>query len=153
MAMVDLASQGDAKPVALAAIADRQEIPLAYLEQIFSKLKRQGLVQSTRGPGGGYRLSKSACDMPIADIVIAADESITMTRCGGGDGCMAPKTRCLTHDLWDGLGKQIYQYLSAISLSDVVERRLRDKFPMNAEDALRASMLAQNIAEPAAANA
>ena len=153
MAMVDLASQGDAKPVALAAIADRQEIPLAYLEQIFSKLKRQGLVQSTRGPGGGYRLSKSACKTPISDIIIAADESITMTRCGGGDGCMAPKTRCLTHDLWDGLGQQIYQYLSAISLSDVVERRLRDKFPVNAEEALRANMLAQNLAEPAAANA
>ena len=153
MAMVDLASQADAKPVALAAIAERQEIPLAYLEQIFSKLKRQGLVQSTRGPGGGYKLSRAAADTPVADIIIAADESITMTRCGGKEsGCMSPKTRCLTHDLWDGLGQQIYNYLSAVSLGDVIERRLRDKFPFNAEESMRAAMLARNIAEPKAAN-
>ena len=155
MAMVDLASQDAGKPVALAAIAERQEIPLAYLEQIFAKLKRQGLVKSTRGPGGGYCLSATADETRVSDIIIAADESITMTRCGGNGnpGCMSPKTRCLTHDLWDGVGQHIYQYLNAISLGDVIARRVHEKFPSNAGDALAASMLAQNLVEPATANA
>jgi Rrf2 family iron-sulfur cluster assembly transcriptional regulator len=152
MAMVDLATQPQEKPVALAAIAERQEIPLAYLEQIFSRLKRQGLVQSTRGPGGGYRLSHAVDDTLISDIIIAADESITMTRCGGGDGCMAPKTRCLTHDLWEGLGQQIYHYLHSVSLGDVVARRVRN-LSIGSSDAMQANMLAQNLVEPSAASA
>jgi len=154
MAMVDLATQPQAKPVTLAAIAERQEIPLAYLEQIFSRLKRGGLVQSLRGPGGGYKLARPAAETIIADIVHAADETIKMTRCEGAGtpGCMAPKTRCLTHDVWEGLGQQIFSFLNAISLEDVVERRVREKFPMN--NALHElTMFASGRVEPTSANA
>jgi Rrf2 family iron-sulfur cluster assembly transcriptional regulator len=131
MAMVDLANQPTGKPITLAAIAERQEIPLAYLEQIFARLKRCGLVDALRGPGGGYKLARAASETLISDIVLAADEAIKMTRCEGAGtpGCMAPKTRCLTHDLWDGLGQQIFSFLHAISLEDVLKRRVHEKFP------------------------
>ena len=130
MAMVDLASMAGDKPVCLADISQRQEILLAYLEQIFAKLRKQGLVKSVRGPGGGYKLQRLAADIWVSDIIFAAEEQIKMTRCdNGSSGCMKPKTRCLTHDLWDGLGQQIYHYLRSISLEDVCERRLNDHQP------------------------
>jgi len=127
MAMVDLAAQSGDKPVKLAEIAARQEIPLAYLEQIFAKLKSHGLVKSIKGPGGGYKLARASGDTPISEIVIAAEESMKMTRCEAHatGGCMATKARCLTHDLWDGLSDQIYNYFNAISLEDVCKRRLK----------------------------
>lgn len=123
MAMVDLAGRQAGKPVPLAELAEAQEITVPYLEQLFSKLKRAGLVQSVRGPGGGYVLAKSADGVWILDIVAAVDESIKMTRCAAhgdtGKGCMARSARCKTHDLWEGLERQIYQYLRSISLADV----------------------------------
>ncbi len=128
MAMVDLATQAHARPVCLAEISERQEIPLAYLEQIFGKLRKSGLVKSVRGPGGGYQLQRPSSEIWISDVIQAAEEAIKMTRCSSGpSGCMTPKTRCLTHDLWEGLGNQIYQYLRSVSLEDVCERRLRGK--------------------------
>lgn len=131
MAMVDLATQGQDKPVGLAAIAGRQEIALAYLEQIFARLKKAGLVASVRGPGGGYKLGKSASEMSVAEIMFAADEPIKMTRCESDShhGCMAAKTRCLTHDLWEGLTAQMRMYLGSITLADVCARRVQQKFP------------------------
>lgn len=132
MAMVDLATQPQEKPVALASIAERQEIPLAYLEQIFAKLKRAGIVTSNRGPGGGYRLGKAAEKISISAVVNAAEEDISVTRCHGasGDGCMKSTTaRCVTHDLWDGLERQIEHYFESLSLADVCARKVRDKFP------------------------
>lgn len=131
MAMVDLASQPGCKPVGLAAIAERQEIPLAYLEQIFARLKRAGLVVSVRGPGGGYKLARVCTEINVAEIMIASDEPIKMTRCEtkSHNGCMATKARCLTHDLWEGLSDQIRHYLSLITLEDVIERRVQQKFP------------------------
>lgn len=147
MAMVDLAMHQKEKPVGLAAIAERQEIPLAYLEQIFAKLKRAGVVESVRGPGGGYRLAKSADDIAIADIVTASEEAIKMTRCASHshDGCMADKTRCVTHDLWEGLGEQISHYLGSLTLADVIGRRVREKFPR--DNSAVATMFAQFAAE------
>lgn len=131
MAMVDLASQPAGKPVGLAAIAERQEIPLAYLEQIFARLKRAGLVTSVRGPGGGYKLARSADEINVAEIMLASDEPMKMTRCQteSHQGCMATKARCLTHDLWEGLSAQIRHYLSLITLEDVCARRVQQKFP------------------------
>ena len=132
MAMVDLAAQGPDKPVALAGIAERQEMPLAYLEQIFAKLKRAGIVTSVRGPGGGYRLAKPAGRTSIAEIILSAEEDLTMTRCRASDtpGCMQNnKARCLTHDLWEGLEQQIEHYLESLSLADVCGRRVMEKFP------------------------
>lgn len=126
MAMVDLAAHSRGRPVALAEIADRQEISLSYLEQLFAKLRRGGLVKSVRGPGGGYLLARTPRDTRISDIIIAVDEPIRATRCTPGSpaGCRSNRSRCLTHDLWEELGNQIYLYLSAVSLEDVCERRV-----------------------------
>lgn len=126
MAMVDLSSQCCGKPVTLSDIATRQEIALPYLEQIFAKLRRSGLVNSVRGPGGGYQLARGAEDIFVSDIIAAVDESIKMTRCEhrAAAGCMGKKVRCLTHDLWEGLGNQIYNYLRAISLRDICDRQV-----------------------------
>ena len=126
MAMVDLARHGEARPVPLAEIARRQEISLPYLEQLFAKLRRGGLVKSVRGPGGGYLLAHDRNDTRISDIVLAVDEKIEAVRCkpGMAIGCRGDRSRCLTHDLWEELGRQIYLYLSSVSLGDVCERRV-----------------------------
>lgn len=126
MAMVDLAANSDGKPIALADVAERQEISLSYLEQLFGKLRRGNLVKSVRGPGGGYLLARTPADTRIADIILAVDEPIKATRCTPGSpaGCKSNKTRCLTHDLWEELGNKIFLYLNAVSLADVVERRV-----------------------------
>jgi Rrf2 family transcriptional regulator, iron-sulfur cluster assembly transcription factor len=125
MAMVELAGREAGKPVALAELAEAQEITVPYLEQLFSKLKKRGLVESARGPGGGYSLAKSAGDIPIAEIIHAVEESTKMTRCAahGKTGCMATKAQCLTHDLWAGLERQIEGYLGSVSLADVRSRK------------------------------
>jgi Rrf2 family iron-sulfur cluster assembly transcriptional regulator len=124
MAMADLAMQGGTTPITLSEIAIRQNIALNYLEQIFMKLRKKGLVKSVRGPGGGYIIPIEPVTIKIADIVIAVDESIKMTRCADNKnqepgGCMHGKSRCLTHNLWDGLGHQIFKYLNSISLADI----------------------------------
>ncbi len=126
MAMVDLAAHTEGKPIALADVAERQEISLSYLEQLFSKLRRGGLVKSVRGPGGGYLLAFAAEDTRIADIILAVDEPIKATRCTPGSpaGCTSNKSRCLTHDLWEELGNKIYLYLNSVSLAHVVEKRI-----------------------------
>jgi Rrf2 family iron-sulfur cluster assembly transcriptional regulator len=126
MAMVDLADSSKNRPVALADIADRQEISLSYLEQLFGKLRKGGLVRSVRGPGGGYMLARAAEETRISDVILAVDEPIRATRCksGSSKGCKANKGRCLTHELWEELGNQIYLYLSSVSLADVVDRQV-----------------------------
>lgn len=126
MAMVDLAASAVDKPVSLADIAQRQEISLSYLEQLFAKLRRAGLVTSVRGPGGGYLLAHKPAETRISDIILAVDEPIRATRCmpGQPQGCRGNKSRCLTHDLWEELGNQIYLYLSSVTVADVVDRRI-----------------------------
>ncbi|HEX5262933.1 MAG TPA: Rrf2 family transcriptional regulator [Phenylobacterium sp.] len=127
MALADLARRDcDAvRAVALAEIAERQQISLSYLEQLFARLRRKGLVQSARGPGGGYRLVRPAAETSIAEIVLAVDEPLRVTRCAEqGKGCMLKGERCLTHDLWEDLGHQIEDYLASVSLADVINGRL-----------------------------
>jgi Rrf2 family iron-sulfur cluster assembly transcriptional regulator len=126
MAMADLAHHSKGKPIPLAEVADRQEISLSYLEQLFGKLRKGGLVSSVRGPGGGYRLARSPDEMRVADIIMAVDEPIKATRCtpGSPTGCHSDRGRCLTHDLWEELGNQIYLYLNSVSLGDVCDRRI-----------------------------
>lgn len=121
MAMVELARRGEGAKATLADIAESQEIPLGYLEQIFRRLRQEALVSAVRGPGGGYRLEKPAEEMSVSEIILASDEAIEIMRCGGAEkgGCMSRSTKCLTHDLWDGLGQQIHIYLEAVKLSDV----------------------------------
>lgn len=132
MAMADLAGHRGGKPVALADIAKRQEISLSYLEQLFAKLRRGGLVSSVRGPGGGYLLARPAEETRVADIILAVDEPIRTTRCSPAQpyGCRSNRERCLTHDLWEELGHQIYLYLSAVTLADVVARRVVSAQPL-----------------------
>jgi Rrf2 family iron-sulfur cluster assembly transcriptional regulator len=126
MAMTDLAGRGEARPVTLAEIAERQQISRPYLEQLFARLRRRGLVKSVRGPGGGYRLAKAAGELSVADVVMAVDEPLRATRCGGGKvGCMHGGARCLTHDLWEETGRAIHDYLASVSLADVLSGRLR----------------------------
>ena len=126
MAMADLAKNGGDRAVSLAEIATRQEISLSYLEQLFARLRKGGLVQSVRGPGGGYRLAKGAHETVVAEIVLAVDEPIRATRCIGHSspkGCMMAGERCITHNLWEDLGDEIHRYLAGVSLEDVVMNR------------------------------
>ncbi|HEV8015732.1 MAG TPA: Rrf2 family transcriptional regulator [Stellaceae bacterium] len=126
MAMVDLAKHCSGEPISLAEIAERQEISLSYLEQLFAKLRAGNLVKSVRGPGGGYLLARGADGTRISDIILAVDEPIRATRCtpGAPTGCSGNKTRCLTHDLWEELGNQIHLYLSSVTLADVCAQRV-----------------------------
>ena len=121
-AMLDLAIHYDDGPITLADISQRQGISLSYLEQLFAKLRRQQLVDSTRGPGGGYRLSRAPMEIPVADVILAVDEKVETTRCGGLSNCQDDQ-QCLTHELWSELSDQIYQFLSGISLGTLVERQ------------------------------
>ena len=119
-AMLDLALHGDQGPVKLAEISRRQGISLSYLEQLFTRLRRSGLVRSTRGPGGGYSLSRPSHDIAVADVIAAVDESVDTTRCGGLSNCDNDQ-RCLTHDLWSDLSDQIRTFLSGITLGQLTD--------------------------------
>ncbi|MCE2965240.1 MAG: Rrf2 family transcriptional regulator [Alphaproteobacteria bacterium] len=134
MALVDIGQNGKGFPVALSDIAERQGISLSYLEQLFAKLRKAGLVDSVRGPGGGYILANGAEKTHVADIVTAVDETMRVTRCKGetaAKGCMKTGTRCLTHDLWEELGQHIRTYLSTVTIADILEKRVkRDNSPV-----------------------
>ena len=146
MAMSDLALNGQAgRPISLSEISERQQISLSYLEQLFARLRKAGLVKSARGPGGGYTLARMAGDLFVSEIVLAVDEPIKATRCqltsnklGANKklgkeqaareiGCMPGGQRCLTHNLWEDLGVAIHDYLSQVSLDDVIRKRTRKK--------------------------
>ena len=121
-AMLDLALNEDAKPVTLAGISERQAISLSYLEQLFSRLRRQGLVTSVRGPGGGYRLAKPHVEISVSHIISAVDELIDATQCAGKEDCH-DTGRCMTHDLWASLNTKILDYLSGVTLAELVENQ------------------------------
>jgi Rrf2 family iron-sulfur cluster assembly transcriptional regulator len=121
-AMLDLALHGDEGPVSLAGISERQKISLSYLEQLFGKLRRGALVESVRGPGGGYNLAREAARVSVADIVRAVEEPIDSTQCGGRENCH-DNQRCMTHDLWEELNTTVYGFLEGVSLAHLVERQ------------------------------
>lgn len=124
-AMIDLGLRAQVGPIALAAISQRQQISLSYLEQLFGKLRRHGLVESTRGPGGGYSLGRGADQISVADIITAVDEPIDATACGGKENCMGGDGgRCMTHDLWTSLNQKMIEYLSSISLKELVDEQI-----------------------------
>lgn len=120
-AMLDLALHAKSGPVSLSEIAERQGISQSYLEQLFSRLRKRGLVDGTRGPGGGYRLQKSCELISVADVIDAVDETVDATRCGGQRNCQGEQ-RCLTHDLWEDLSTQIRDFLGNVSLNELVGR-------------------------------
>jgi Rrf2 family iron-sulfur cluster assembly transcriptional regulator len=121
-AMLDLALHSTEGPVTLAGISTRQKISLSYLEQLFGKLRRRELVESVRGPGGGYRLARAASEVSVADIVRAVEECIDSTQCGGRENCHE-NSRCMTHDLWEELNTTVYGFLAGVKLSHLVERQ------------------------------
>jgi Rrf2 family transcriptional regulator, iron-sulfur cluster assembly transcription factor len=121
-AMLDLALHGADGPVTLSGISERQRISLSYLEQLFGKLRRRELVESVRGPGGGYHLARDASLVSVADIISAVEESIDSTQCGGRENCL-DSHRCMTHDLWEELNTTVYGFLSNVSLSQLVEKQ------------------------------
>ena len=121
-AMLDLAIHYKDGPITLSDISKRQEISLSYLEQLFSRLRKNGLVDSARGPGGGYRLSRAAAEINVADVITAVDEKVDAMRCEGKGNCQNDGP-CLTHDLWCDLSNQIYGFLKGIDLGQLVERK------------------------------
>lgn len=145
-AMLDLAMHHGEGPITLADIAQRQGISLSYLEQLFSRLRKQQLVSSVRGPGGGYTLGRDADHIFVAQVISAVDENVDTTKCGGAHNCQGNQ-QCLTHDLWQDLSARIYDYLNQISLGDLMKRRTvqevaqrqeDDEAPTVSADALRA---------------
>ena len=125
-AMIDLAMHSTDGPVTLAGVSDRQRISLSYLEQLFGKLRRRGLVESVRGPGGGYTLARAQDHVSIADIIRAVVEPIDATQCGGKQNCLDDH-RCMTHELWANLNAHIYSYLSSVTLAQMVEQQRERK--------------------------
>ncbi len=126
MAMVDLATNSNGDPISLSDVASRQLISLSYLEQLFGKLRRSGLVSSVRGPGGGYKVARPLNEIRISDVVLAVDEPIKATRCksNSSTGCQVDGSRCITHDLWEELSNHIYLFLNSVSLEDVIDKRV-----------------------------
>jgi Rrf2 family iron-sulfur cluster assembly transcriptional regulator len=130
-AMIDVAMYGTRGPVTLAAVSQRQKISLSYLEQLFGKLRRHGLVESVRGPGGGYNLGRAADSLSVADVILAVDEPIDATQCGGRENCLDDR-RCMTHELWAGLNAHIFTFLRSVTLAELV----RQQQPRNSEVAV-----------------
>lgn len=132
-AMIDLALRQHHGPVTLAGISQRQEISLSYLEQLFGKLRRHEIVESVRGPGGGYNLARRPEKITVADIIIAVDEPLDATQCGGRENCSShgetSGTRCMTHDLWATLNEKMVDYLDSVSLKDLVEKQKQKAEP------------------------
>ena len=126
-AMIDLALRQSKGPVTLAGISERQEISLSYLEQLFGKLRRHKIVESVRGPGGGYTLARKADKVTVADIIIAVDEPLDATQCGGKENCHSSTreggSRCMTHELWSTLNAKMVDYLDSVSLQDLVDQQ------------------------------
>jgi Rrf2 family iron-sulfur cluster assembly transcriptional regulator len=121
-AMIDVAMHNGKGPVTLAAVSERQKISLSYLEQLFGKLRRHGLVDSVRGPGGGYNLARAGTAISVADIILAVDEPIDATQCGGKENCLDDR-RCMTHELWASLNTHIFSFLQSVSLEQLVRQQ------------------------------
>jgi len=126
-AMADIARWSDGKPIKLASIQERQGISISYLEQLFLQLRRADIVKSTRGPGGGYSLTRNADEISLSEIILAVDESLIVTRCRPDipGGCMATGERCQTHDLWDELSVHIHNFFETITLGDIIAHRVK----------------------------
>ncbi|KAF1015329.1 MAG: Fe-S cluster assembly transcriptional regulator IscR [Burkholderia sp.] len=143
-AMIDLALRQEHGPVTLAGISQRQSISLSYLEQLFGKLRRHEIIESVRGPGGGYNLARRAVDVTVADIIIAVDEPLDATQCGGKgtcEGTKQPDGRCMTHELWSTLNQKMVEYLDSVSLQDFIDRQ-------RAQESTLAVLLDHSVTEP-----
>jgi Rrf2 family iron-sulfur cluster assembly transcriptional regulator len=142
--MIDLALRQHEGPVTLAGIAERQNISLSYLEQLFGKLRRQQLVASVRGPGGGYCLARPMSAISVADIIRAVDEPLDATNCGGKRNCHEDHL-CMTHQLWTNLNARMFEYLSSVSLAELVRQQRPDDVPEVSDEQRPARRTRRNI--------
>ena len=152
-AMIDLALRQTNGPVTLAAISQRQQISLSYLEQLFGKLRRYELVESTRGPGGGYSLGRKAADITVADIIVSVDEPIDATHCGGKENCLGESGRCMTHDLWTSLNQRMVDFLDSVSLQKLVDDQLAKGIQIENKPSMRKAISAMPVSKPIHVNA
>ena len=152
-AMIDLALRQGNGPVTLAAISQRQRISLSYLEQLFGKLRRHELVESTRGPGGGYTLARNAADITVADIIVSVDEPMDATQCGGKENCLGDAGRCMTHDLWATLNQRMVDFLASVNLQKLVDEQLAKGLRIEDKPAARRAISTQPVIKPIRVNA
>ncbi len=147
-AMLDLALRHQHGPVTLAGIGARQGISLSYLEQLFGKLRRHALVESVRGPGGGYRLARPTAKVSVADIILAVDEPLDATQCGGLENCREER-RCMTHNLWATLNEKLHDYLNSVTLQDLVNEQLAKDGNVTVLADRRAAVARRTVSLPA----
>ena len=152
-AMIDLGLRQNNGPVTLAAISQRQQISLSYLEQLFGKLRRHELVESTRGPGGGYTLGRKACEITVADIIVSVDEPIDATQCGGKENCLGEGGRCMTHDLWASLNNRMVEFLDSVSLQKLVDEQLAKGVVVENTPQVKKAIFTSPVAKPMRVNA
>lgn len=153
-AMIDLALRHGSGPVTLAAISQRQQISLSYLEQLFGKLRRHQLVESTRGPGGGYTLARDAAEISVADIVASVDEQLDATNCGGKGNCMGGNSGpCMTHDLWTTLNHRMLEFLQSVSLQKMVDEQIAKGVHIEEKPLLKRAIASTPVVKPLRVNA
>jgi Rrf2 family iron-sulfur cluster assembly transcriptional regulator len=152
-AMIDLGLRQSGGPVTLAAISQRQQISLSYLEQLFGKLRRNDLVESTRGPGGGYTLSRKATDITVAEIITSVDEPIDATHCGGKENCQGDGNRCMTHDLWASLNVRMVEFLESVTLQKLVDDQLSKGLLVEDQPSMKRAISAMPMSAPIRINA
>ena len=152
-AMIDLALRQDNGPVTLAAISQRQQISLSYLEQLFGKLRRHELVESTRGPGGGYSLGRKASEITVADIITSVDEPLDATHCGGKENCHGAGGRCMTHDLWTSLNTRMLEFLESVTLQKLVDDQLAKGLHVEDKPSVKRAISAMPLSKPIRINA
>ena len=152
-AMIDVAMHNGKGPVTLAAVSERQKISLSYLEQLFGKLRRHGLVDSVRGPGGGYNLARDATAVSVADIILAVDEPIDATQCGGKENCQSDGSRCMTHELWAALNQRMVEFLGSVTLQKLVDEQLAKGMQIEDKPAIKRAISSQPVVKPIRVNA
>jgi Rrf2 family transcriptional regulator, iron-sulfur cluster assembly transcription factor len=152
-AMIDLALRQSAGPVTLAAISQRQHISLSYLEQLFGKLRRHDLVESTRGPGGGYTLGRKASDITVADIIVSVDEPLDATQCGGKENCHGEGQRCMTHELWASLNAKMVDFLDSVTLQKLVDDQLTKGVVIENMPTIKKAISSAPVVKPIRVNA
>jgi Rrf2 family transcriptional regulator, iron-sulfur cluster assembly transcription factor len=152
-AMIDLALRQNSGPVTLAAISQRQGISLSYLEQLFGKLRRNELVESTRGPGGGYTLGRKAAEISVADIITSVDEPIDATHCGGKENCMGEAGRCMTHELWAALNVKMVEFLDSVSLQKLVDDQIAKGVQIESKPMIKRAISPLPVVKPMRVNA
>jgi len=151
--MIDLALRQNNGPVTLAAISQRQQISLSYLEQLFGKLRRHQLVESTRGPGGGYTLGRKATEISVADIILSVDEPIDATHCAGKENCLGESGKCMTHELWSSLNQRMIDFLNSVNLQKLVDDQLAKGLQVEEKPMTRRAISAAPVVKPIHVNA